>query len=83
MKQLFTLICLLLALTGRAQNMYPYSFSKTTGTYQNLSGSTNLTAGFVWDDTTFSVPLGFTFKWALDNRNLTSIIVDAGGMLYA
>ncbi|MGI9190854.1 MAG: T9SS type A sorting domain-containing protein [Chitinophagaceae bacterium] len=83
MKQFFTLICLLVALGTRAQNMYPYSFSKTTGTYQNLTGSTNLTAGFVWDDTTFTIPLGFTFKWALDNRNLTSIVVDAGGMLYA
>lgn len=83
MKKLFTLFLLIAAWSTQAQNMFPYSFSKTTGTYQNLVGSTNLTAGFVWDDTTFTIPLGFTFKWALDNRNLTSIIVDAGGMVYA
>jgi hypothetical protein len=83
MKSVLTLLCILAAFSGRAQNMYPYSFSKSTGTYQNLVGSTNLTAGFVWDDTTFTIPLGFTFKWALDNRNLTSIVVDAGGILYA
>lgn len=83
MKQFFTLLCLLLAFSGRAQNMYPYSFSKSSGTYQNLVGSTNLTAGFVWDDTTFTIPIGFNFKWALDNRNITSITVDVNGTLYA
>ena len=83
MRSVLTLLCFLAAFSGRAQNMFPYSFSKTTGTYQNLVGSTNLTAGFVWDDTTFTIPLGFSFKWALDNRTLTSIVVDAGGMLYA
>ncbi len=83
MKQFFTLICLLVALAGRAQNMYPYSFSKTTGAYQNLSGATNLTAGLVWDDTTFTIPLGFNFKWADGSRTLTQMIVDASGMIYA
>lgn len=83
MRSVLTLLCFLAAFSGRAQNMFPYSFSKTTGTYQNLVGSTNLTAGFVWDDTTFTIPLGFSFKWALDNRTLTSIVVDAGGMVYA
>lgn len=83
MKHLFTLVCLFLALTGRAQNMYPYSFSKSTGTYQNLTGATNLTAGFGWDDTTFTIPLGFSFKWADGSRTLTQMIVDASGMIYA
>ena len=86
MKRLFTLALFSLgftSLSSQAQVMYPYTFSKATATYTDLVGSTNLTAGNAWDDTIMTVPLGFTFKWALQNRNVDSITIDSYGILYA
>ena len=67
----------------KAQVMYPYTFTNLTATYSDLVGSTNLTAGNAWDDTIMTIPLGFTFKWALANRNIDSIVIDSYGMMYA
>jgi len=39
-----------------------YTFSKTTGTYNHLSGSTSLTNGLMWDDPEFTIPIGFDVK---------------------
>lgn len=86
MKKLLTLALFALGFTNlssQAQVMYPYSFSKSTATYADLVGATNLTVGNAWDDTIMTVPLGFTFKWALQNRNVDSITIDSYGMLYA
>jgi hypothetical protein len=86
MKKLFTLTLLALGfmnLSSQAQVMYPYTFSKSTATYSDLVGATNLTAGNAWDDTLMTIPLGFTFKWALQNRNIDSITIDSYGLLFA
>jgi hypothetical protein len=66
-----------------AQQMYPYSFSTRLEPYVPLTASTPLTAGVVWDDTLLTIPIGFTFKWALNNRNLDTILFDTYGIMSA
>lgn len=39
-----------------------YSFSKTTGTYADLTNANSINNGQLWDDPVGSVPIGFTFK---------------------
>ncbi len=39
-----------------------YSFSKTTGTYSDLTDAISINNGQLWDDPVGSVPIGFTFK---------------------
>jgi hypothetical protein len=56
------LLILLSALGVESQVMYPYTFSKSSATYSNLTGSINLTFGKRWDDTLMTIPLGFNFK---------------------
>jgi len=41
---------------ARAQS---YNFTKTTGTYTDLTGVTSLTNNLTWDDPTATIPLGF------------------------
>ena len=84
MKKITLLACFLIAtLASKSQVMYPYTFTPLTESYTNLVGAANLTIGNAWDDTTMTVPLGFTFKWALANRNIDSIVIDTDGILYA
>lgn len=80
---LILFLFLILCLGAKSQKMYPYSFTPSNSTYTNLAGATNLTAGKVWDDTLMTIPLGFTFKWALANRNIDSIAIDSDGILHA
>lgn len=40
-------------------NAQSYQFSKTTGTYTNLTGATSLTNNLTWDDPIATIPLGF------------------------
>ena len=83
MKQIITILLIFSFFNGRTQAMYPYVFSKTNGTYQNLIGSTSLTNNSLWFDTIMSVPIGFPFKWALTNRTLDSIQVLSDGVIFA
>jgi hypothetical protein len=39
-----------------------YSFSKTTGTYSELTDAVTITNSQPWDDPEDSIPIGFTFK---------------------
>jgi hypothetical protein len=84
MKKITLFALMLVASFGlKAQVMYSYTFTNLTATYTDLVGSTNLTAGNAWDDTLMTIPLGFTFKWAIANRNIDSIVIDSYGMMYA
>jgi len=40
-----------------------YDFTYITGTYTNLSGSTSLNNGQLWDDPEYKIPIGFTFEF--------------------
>lgn len=68
---------LLSLLIGTAISFGQYSFSKTTGTYSDLSGSTSLTNGNTWDDDQFTIPLGFNFTY-FDSTISTMYIEDYG-----
>lgn len=63
-----------------AQN--DYNFNVANETYQNLTGSTSLNNGQVWDDPGYVIPLGFNFQMGPHNFN-TIYIVDwsVGGVL--
>jgi hypothetical protein len=39
-----------------------YSFSKSTGTYSNLTDAVSINNGQLWDDPMDSIPVGFNFK---------------------
>ena len=54
-----------------------YTFSKTTGTYTDLVGSTSLTNGTTWDDPQLTIPLGFSFQY-FDSTISTIYIEDYG-----
>jgi len=82
-KIIFIALILVTSFGLKAQVMYPYTFTNLTATYSDLVGSTNLTAGNVWDDTVMTFPLGFAFKFALDNHNVDSLIIDTYGILYS
>jgi hypothetical protein len=62
MKRINLLIafCFGVSLSLTAQD---YNFTATTGTYENLSGSTSLNNGITWDDPQFKIPIGFDFTY--------------------
>ena len=76
---LFALMAML-SLAVKAQPIYPYSFTKFKEAYTNLSGATNLLSATAWDDTTLVIPIGFNFKWALNNNTSDSLVVDTYGL---
>jgi hypothetical protein len=39
-----------------------YTFTYSTGTYTDLMGGTNISAGMTWDDPQLACPIGFDFK---------------------
>ncbi len=62
MKKILSLtLTILLSHTVLAQSVDTYIFKVENGkTYSPLTTSTNLTSGFVWDNESIKVPLGFT-----------------------
>jgi hypothetical protein len=55
-----------------------YNFTKTTGTYADLTGATTVSAAG-WDEEQYLVPLGFTFS--IGNLTYTDVIVDDNGAI--
>ncbi|PHR10804.1 MAG: hypothetical protein COA40_13180 [Aequorivita sp.] len=55
-------VFLLFLLVANAQSVY--NFETENSTYVNLTGSTSLNNGAVWDDPGFTIPLGFSFNIA-------------------
>ena len=58
-----------------------YSFSQTTGNYQNLTGATSINNGIPWDDPTYNVPMDFPFT--MFGKRIDSLTFDLslGGSL--
>lgn len=59
MKKLLFLSVVLINFTTQAQT---YTLSVTNNAYTNLTGSTSLNNGVVWDDPAFTFPIGFDFQ---------------------
>jgi hypothetical protein len=55
-----------------------YTFSKTTGTYANLTGSTAVSAAG-WDEDQYLSPIGFNFS--IGGQTVTDMAVDDNGMI--
>lgn len=66
-----------LAIFGAICSNSQYNFTKTTGTYANLVGSTSVNNGVTWDDPQFTIPLGFNFTYFNSVTNMM-VIEDAG-----
>ena len=60
-----------------------YTFSVSTGTYSNLTGSTpiNNDEGSLWDDPECEVPIGFSFQFYNTSINSIYFDFDDGGLL--
>lgn len=76
-----TLLALVFALVAQvgvfAQN---YNFVTTTGTYTDLVSPTVVSGTALWDDSIFTVPLGFNFS--IGSNVYTSVDIDSNGGLF-
>lgn len=77
------LFILILSVSAKAQVLYPYSFSSSTLSYQDLVGGTNVFPNIRWDDSVVKIPIGFNFTWAYNNYSIDSILLDTYGILHA
>lgn len=57
---------------------YNYDFSVSTGTYQDLTNSTSLNNGNVWDDPQYIIPIGFDFE--IGNKTYTTLYITEAGL---
>ncbi|MBW8049657.1 MAG: T9SS type A sorting domain-containing protein [Cytophagales bacterium] len=44
-------------------NAQSYTFSKTSGAYSDLTGSTSLNDTVIWDNPVYNIPIGFNFDY--------------------
>ena len=58
-----------------------YTFSTSTGTYQDLSGATVVSAGDIWDDPEYVVPIGFPFQLYDQMTDSVYFAIDLGGSI--
>jgi hypothetical protein len=71
---------LLFTLFANAQSVY--NFETENSTYQNLTGSTSLNNGAVWDDPGYTIPLGFSFEFGTYSFSTIYILEwSVGGVL--
>ncbi|MBS1771389.1 MAG: T9SS type A sorting domain-containing protein [Bacteroidetes bacterium] len=59
-KTLLTAIAIGAAYLSHAQ--FNYTFSATTQTYVPLTGATSITGSTMWDEESYKIPLGFSYK---------------------
>lgn len=60
-KLLLTLTTLLGIINVQAQSGYTFSYS-TGATYTSLTAGTNISAGVIWDDENWAIPMGFNLN---------------------
>lgn len=71
---------LFLVIISNAQSVY--NFQAENNTYVNLTGSTSLNNGAVWDDPGYTIPLGFSFDFGTYTFNTIYILEwSVGGVL--
>lgn len=58
------------------QAQHPYNFSKTTGTYTPLTNATIANNGIWYDTSSYTIPVGFTFK--LNGTNMSTVTLREG-----
>jgi len=80
MKKLFFFAALFMAITSQSQNSY--TFSTSNEMYQNLTNSISLNNGELWDDPSYTIPIGFTFS--LGGEDISTVYLNdlyTGGVL--
>jgi hypothetical protein len=80
MKKLLFSAGLLMSLLSLKANAQTYTFSKRTETYAPLVGAINLTSNFKWDNTSFTIPLGFDFNFY--GRWYSDVRIDTDGRIF-
>ncbi len=61
MKNILTLLALILIVTTNATAQAPYTVSTKTDVYRPLENAISLNNGTVWDDAVYKIPLGFKY----------------------
>tara|TARA_R110002020_G_scaffold312810_3_gene528192 strand:+ start:1649 stop:2620 length:972 start_codon:yes stop_codon:yes gene_type:complete len=73
-------VFLLFLLVANAQSVY--NFETENNTYVNLTGSTSLNDGSIWDDPGYTIPIGFSFSFGTYTFNTIYILEwSVGGVL--
>ncbi len=79
-KKLLLPAFLFLVIISNAQSVY--NFQTENIPYENLTGSTSLNNGAVWDDPGYTIPLGFNFSFGTYNFDTIYILEwSVGGVL--
>jgi hypothetical protein len=76
MKRVLFASVLMFAATLMVTAQGTHQFQLAAGTYSDLSGSTSLNQGMVWDDPEYSLQLGFTFPFL--GASITTVTVEDG-----
>lgn len=76
-KTILSILALVFVITNSFSQSY--SFSTYTGAYVNLTNSTSLNNGAIWDDPWFTVPIGFDFQLFDTTINELTFFADALG----
>lgn len=79
-RKLFLLIFLLFAIFGNAQSIFTFEVENIP--YQNLVETTSLNNGDIWDDPSYTIPMGFEFT--ISTHTFSTIYVvgwSVGGVL--
>lgn len=85
-KTMFTFLflgCVALFPNPLASQVLPYYFSVENGVYSNLTDTTSLNNGEVWDDPTFIVPIGFEIELFGKNYDTLFNFEALGAILFA
>jgi hypothetical protein len=67
--------------SSAATGTFSYTFSKSTGTYQDLTGATSLNNNQTWDDPAYIVPMDFPFTMFGKTIDSLSFDFSLGGSL--
>lgn len=80
MLKTYLLSCMLLfVFSSVSSQSFDYTFTKTTGTYQSLSGSIVLDSGANWNNKQYRISLGFSFNYM--SHSFDSLTVATNGFL--
>lgn len=67
--------------SARSSSVFLYSLTTLSEPYEDLTGAVSINNGELWDDPTYSIPIGFAFE--LNGNTITSLEFQGVGALLA
>ncbi|MBK9105495.1 MAG: hypothetical protein IPL92_13250, partial [Saprospiraceae bacterium] len=67
--------------SARSSSVFLYSLTTLSEPYEDLTGGVSINNGELWDDPTYSIPIGFAFE--LNGNTITSLEFGGVGALLA